>query len=37
VAAAAAGMTSITGTFLNEQEIKDACDATAKPTLRSRS
>src|SRR3954463_10906048 len=27
------GMTSITGTFLNEQEIKDACDATAKPDL----
>ena len=27
------GMTSITGTFLNEQEIKDACDATSKPDL----
>lgn len=27
------GMTSITGTFLNEQEIRDACDATAKPDL----
>ena len=27
------GMTSITGTFLNEQEIKDACDATTKPDL----
>jgi aryl-alcohol dehydrogenase-like predicted oxidoreductase len=26
-------MTSITGTFLNEQEIKDACDATSKPDL----
>jgi aryl-alcohol dehydrogenase-like predicted oxidoreductase len=29
------GMTSITGTFLNEQEIKDACDATTKPDLSS--
>ncbi|HYO07833.1 MAG TPA: aldo/keto reductase [Tepidisphaeraceae bacterium] len=27
------GLTSITGTFLNEQEIADACDATAKPDL----
>jgi aryl-alcohol dehydrogenase-like predicted oxidoreductase len=27
------GMTSITGTFLNEQEIKDACDATTKADL----
>jgi aryl-alcohol dehydrogenase-like predicted oxidoreductase len=30
------GLTSITGTFLNEQEIKDACEATAKPDLSSR-
>jgi aryl-alcohol dehydrogenase-like predicted oxidoreductase len=29
------GMTSITGTFLNEQEIKDACEATDKPDLSS--
>src|SRR2546423_551642 len=29
------GLTSITGTFLNEQEIKDACDATRKPDLSS--
>src|SRR6185369_5845459 len=27
------GMTSITGTFLNEQEIKDACEAMDKPNL----
>jgi aryl-alcohol dehydrogenase-like predicted oxidoreductase len=27
------GLTSITGTFLNEQEIQDACEATAKPDL----
>jgi aryl-alcohol dehydrogenase-like predicted oxidoreductase len=27
------GLTSITGTFLNEQEIKDACDSTTKPDL----
>ena len=27
------GLTSITGTFLNEQEIADACEATTKPDL----
>lgn len=27
------GLTSITGTFLNEQEIKDACESTTKPDL----
>src|SRR3954469_15660871 len=27
------GMTSITGTFLNEAEIKDACEAMSKPDL----
>src|SRR6202008_2501874 len=26
-------LTSITGTFLNEQEIADACEATSKPDL----
>ncbi len=27
------GMTTITGTFLNEEEIKDACESTGKPDL----
>jgi aryl-alcohol dehydrogenase-like predicted oxidoreductase len=27
------GLSSITGTFLNEQEIADACEATTKPDL----
>jgi len=27
------GLTSITGTFLNENEIREACEATAKPDL----
>src|SRR5213079_2422118 len=27
------GLTSITGTFLNEKEIAEACEATAKPDL----
>jgi aryl-alcohol dehydrogenase-like predicted oxidoreductase len=29
------GLTSITGTFLNEQEIQDACESTTKPDLSS--
>ena len=27
------GMTSITGTFLNEKEIAEACESTSKPDL----
>jgi aryl-alcohol dehydrogenase-like predicted oxidoreductase len=27
------GMTSITGTFLNEKEIQEACESTSKPNL----
>ena len=27
------GLTSITGTFLNEQEIREACESTSKPDL----